>query len=61
LKSGDAQLGNFEEKLPRTTGTYTSTQKIRVPDDLPPGVYTFEASVTLAGKTALATALFEIR
>ena len=61
LKLNGKTLATFEETLPRTLGSYTSAQRIDVPDNAAPGVYTFEAEVSLAGLTARDSALFEIR
>jgi hypothetical protein len=61
LLVGDRQLAHFEQQIPRTTGTFTSAQKIAVPATLKPGVYRFQARISVAGKSAAADALFEVR
>ena len=61
LKLGGKVLTSFEEKLPRASGSYTSTQQIDVAAGMSAGIYSFEAEVSLAGVTAAGTALFEIR
>ena len=61
LKLGEKTLGDFEEKLPRAIGSYTSAQQIDIPDTAAPGIYSFQAEVSLIGLTGRASALFEIQ
>lgn len=61
LKREGRVLVTFEEKLPRASGSYTSAQQIDVSAGMSVGIYSLEAEVSLAGVTAKASALFEIR
>lgn len=56
-----AAIAAVEETISRTAGTYLSSHTIRAPADARSGVYTFAASVSLAGVSAEGSALFRVR
>ncbi len=60
LLSGERHLTTLEDRVTRAAGTYTSSQRIRVPADLAPGVYRLRARVRVAGLAAEGEALFEV-
>jgi hypothetical protein len=61
LLQGDKVLATFSGAVQRTSGTFTSSQKIKVPGNIAPGVYSFVAEVEAGGVRDEAKALFEIR
>ena len=60
LLSGERSLAKLVDRLPRAAGTYTSSQRIRVPDDLAAGLYRLRARVRMAGLEGEAEALFAV-
>jgi hypothetical protein len=60
LVQGAEVLASFEERIPRTSGTYTSELPVRVPENLGPGFYSFHASVNLAGESVKGEAFFQV-
>lgn len=61
LLQGETTMGTFDEHVPRSNGTFTTTQSVNVSADLAPGTYTFRARVSLAGATSEGSALLEVR
>lgn len=61
IRSGEATVASFEQALARAAGTYTSSQRVRLPPAAAPGLYTLRARLTLAGTTAEGSALFGVR
>jgi hypothetical protein len=57
---GERRLAGFEERLPRASDTFTSSQPLRLPPDLAPGLYSLRAKVVMAGREATGSALFEV-
>ena len=62
LLAGERALTTDETPVPRTNGTYTSSQSARIPEAAGPGVYRLDVEVTLPGVDPVeASALFEVR
>jgi hypothetical protein len=59
LRAGQ-RLAGFEERLRRTSATFTSSQPLRLPRDVAPGIYTLWAELVMAGSKAMGSALFEV-
>ncbi len=57
---GEQRLAGFEERLARAAGAFTSSQPLRLPPDLAPGLYSLRARVATAGREASGSALFEV-
>ena len=60
IKAGQT-VATFEEKVPRPSGTFVSAQEIDVAPGTAPGIYSYEAEVSIAGVTAKGSALFEVQ
>ena len=60
LLAGERRLTTLEDRVTRAAGTYTSSQRIRVPADLDAGVYRLRARVRVAGLEAEGDALFAV-
>ena len=61
LKSAERSLQVMEERVRRANGAHTSLKAIRPPPETPPGVYTFEARVSIGGAESRGSAVFEVR
>ena len=57
---GGQRFAGFEERLQRTNDVFTSSQPLRLPPDVAPGIYTLWAEVVMAGSKATGTAIFEV-
>ncbi len=57
---GGQLLASFEERLRRTGGTFTSSQSVRLPPDVDPGLYTLWAELAMAGSKTTGSALIEV-
>lgn len=60
LYAGERRLTTMEDRLTRAAGTYTSSQKLRVPADLAAGLYRLRVRVRMAGLEAEGEALFAV-
>ncbi len=60
LLSGDRTLTTMEDRVTRAAGTYTSSQRIRVPADLAVGLYRLRARVRVAGLESEGEAVFVV-
>ena len=58
--SPPAAAATFADRVARQTGSITSELPVRVPESLPPGLYSVQATVELAGVEAEGSALFEV-
>ena len=54
-------LTTLRAKARRAAGVHQSTQKLRLPSDLVPGVYELQARVSAGGQTATGTAMFQVQ
>lgn len=57
---GAQRFAAFEERLARSSDTFTSRQALRLPPDVGGGIYTLWAEVEMAGSSANGSALFEV-
>lgn len=57
---GGQLLASFEERLRRTGDTFTSSQSVRLPPDVEPGLYTLWAELSMAGAKTTGSALIEV-
>lgn len=60
ILTGETSIARFEQPLARGAGTYTSSQRIRLPPQAARGLYTLRASIDLAGVSASGKALFAV-
>jgi len=60
LLSGDRSLTTLEDRVTRAAGTYTSSQRMRVPESLAAGLYRFRVRVRVAGLEAGGEAVFVV-
>lgn len=60
VKRGVSILTTLRADARRASGIHESTQKLRLPPDLAPGVYEIEARVAFGGREAAAGAVFQV-
>ncbi len=60
VRRDGATLTTLHARARRAAGVHQSTQKLRLPGDLSPGVYELEARVASGGKEATGTAVFQV-
>jgi hypothetical protein len=62
LLAGESRLTTDEAPVPRSNGTFTSTQSARIPPAARPGVYRLDVELRIPGAEPVqASALFEVR
>lgn len=61
LRSAERSLQVMEARVRRVGGTHTSLKAIRPPPETPPGVYTFDARVSIGDAESRASVAFEVR
>jgi len=61
LKKGDKVLASFVDDSQKPGGTYTTKRTVTVPAAATPGLYSFQAEVSVPGTRDTAKALFEVR
>lgn len=60
VKRGGSVLTTLRAETRRAAGIHESTQKLRLPPDVAPGVYEVEARVACGGREAAAAAVFQV-
>jgi hypothetical protein len=60
VKRGGSVLTTLRAEARRAAGIHESTQKLRLPPDVAPGVYEVEARVAVGGREAVAAAVFQV-
>lgn len=60
VRRGGSVLTTLRAEARRAAGVHESTQKLRLPPDLGPGVYEVEARVALEGREATGEAVFQV-
>lgn len=60
VKRGGSVLTTLRAEARRAAGVHESTQKLRLPADVAPGVYEVEAHVAAGGRAATAAAVFQV-
>lgn len=60
VKRGGSVLATLRADARRAAGIHESTQKLRLPPDVAPGVYEVEARVAVGGREAAAVAVFQV-
>jgi hypothetical protein len=60
VRRDGAMLTTLEARARRAAGVHQSTQKLRLPGDLAPGVYELEARVASGGREATGSAVFQV-
>ncbi len=60
VRRDGATLTTLQARARRAAGVHQSTQKLRLPGDLSPGVYELEARVESGGKEAAGSAVFQV-
>ncbi len=61
LRSGERSLQVLEARVRRGNGAHTSLKAIRPPPETPPGVYTFEARVSIGAAESRGSTASEVR
>lgn len=60
VRRGGSVLTTLRAEARRAAGIHESTQKLRLPGDVAPGVYEVEARVACGGREATAAAVFQV-
>lgn len=60
VKRGGSVVTTLRAEARRAAGIHESTQKLRLPPDVAPGVYEVEARVAVGGREAAAAAVFQV-
>ncbi len=60
VKRGGSVLTTLRAEARRVAGIHESTQKLRLPPDVAPGVFEVEARVAVGGREAVAAAVFQV-
>ena len=61
VKFGDKTIADLPSTVTRPSGTFTSSQKLKVPAAAPPGIYRIRATVSAGPDSAEGSALFEVK
>lgn len=60
VRRGGSVLTTLRAEARRAAGIHESTQKLRLPPDVAPGVFEVEARVAVGGREAVAAAVFQV-
>ncbi len=55
------EVASFEASIARDAGVHTSSQPVRLPAAIAPGVYELRVTIAAAGVEALGSAIFEVK